>query len=159
MEINKELEYFMKSSDSLLASLAPPTVPRWTKINDQRQPAFWSEKNTQYKYVGERNPSTPIKVGDQFFVTYSVHPAVRLDGNILVKFNNDKTIVLREEDETKSFITGMSRWIYIQKARAALGENLVKVEITATYECVHTYIGISDPYKTVGNITVKKIKI
>jgi len=159
MEISKELQYFIEGSNSILASLTSPTVPDWSKINDTNQPAHWSEKDTGYKFVDEKDLSTPVKVGDQFFVTHTVYPAARLDGNVLVRFKDAKVIVLRVIDEDQFFITGLSRWAYIQKAKAALGEDCVKVQITATYECVHTSSYISNSYKTVGEIIIKKIKI
>ena len=51
----------------------------------------------QDQFVDEKDLSTPVKVGDQFFVTHTVYPAARLDGNVLVRFKDSMSMEWSDE--------------------------------------------------------------
>lgn len=155
MNISADLEYFIKDA---FENLRLFKVPRWSQINDARQPIFRYWHNVSWKLVEGDKESENVKIGDRLEVTVKIAPIVRLDGNILVQFGKEPPVVVRQEDDTQSFITGFAAWRKIRSARSAIpAQEQIGLEITTIYECYSIYLG--NHYKVIGQVNCKSVKI
>ncbi len=159
MELNFFQKFIVENSETILASVHSPAVPEWIGVLDDAKPARRSNYNLVTEAIGHVDSHKIIEVGDKLQTFFTTYPQVRLDGNVVVRFSKGEIQVVRESDKKKALITGLPRLFYIQKAKAGLGKDCVKIEISAIYECINISPYSLCPLKTVGDITIKQIKL